>query len=263
MQASRGRTVKLTLAYDGTDYVGWQRQANGVSVQALLEDALARIEERRVTVSGAGRTDAGVHALGQVASVQLRCALDNRTLVRALNVMLPGDIRVLCAEHADAGFHVRHGARSKTYRYRIVTGGVLSPFERRYAWHVPQALDCPPMRDASVLLRGRHDFAAFKASGSTPSTTVRMIFRCEMDSLGADSLAPGDGMTRSGSLITFEITGEGFLRHMVRTIVGTLVEVGSSRRDPASVEQAIRSGDRRQAGPTAPAHGLFLVRVGY
>ena len=178
-------------------------------------------------------------------------------------MMLPGDIRVLCAERAEAGFHARYGARSKTYRYRIVTGGVLSPFERRYAWHVPQALDCQPIRDASVLLRGRHDFAAFQASGSTPSTTVRTIFRCEMDSLGADSRAPGDGMTRGGSLITFEITGEGFLRHMVRTIVGTLVEVGSSRRDPVSVEQAIRSGDRSQVGPTAPAHGLFLVRVDY
>ena len=263
VEVSKGRSVKLTLAYDGTDYVGWQRQANGVSVQALLEDALARIEERRVTVTGAGRTDAGVHALGQVASVRLRCALDDRTLVRALNAMLPSDIRVLCAEHADLDFHARYGALSKTYRYRIVTGGVLSPFERRYAWYIPQALDCGPMRAASALLRGRHDFAVFQVSEPASSTTVRTIFRCEMKPLGTDSRAPGDGMTSGGSLITFEITGDGFLRHMVRTIVGTLVEVGSDRRDSATVEQAIRSGDRSQVGPTAPAHGLFLVRVNY
>ncbi len=261
MQGSDGRTVKLTLAYDGTDYVGWQRQENGVSVQALLEQALERIEEREVAVTGAGRTDAGVHALGQTASVRLRCALDDRTLVRALNTMLPGDIRVLDAEPADPDFHARYAARSKTYRYRILSGGVSSPFERRYAWHIPQALDCPAMRDTTVLLRGRHDFAAFQASGSSAATTERTIFRCELDRLRAD--APGDGVRTGTSLIAFEITGDGFFRHMVRTIVGTLVEVGSGRRDLASVEQAMQSRDRRQVGPTAPARGLFLVRVNY
>ena len=263
MQGSDGRTVKLTLAYDGTDYVGWQRQENGVSVQALLEQALERIEEREVAVTGAGRTDAGVHALGQTASVRLRCVLDDRTLVRALNAMLPGDIRVLDAEPADPDFHARYAARSKTYRYRILSGGLSSPFGRRYAWHIPQALDYPAMRDTTVLLRGRHDFAAFQASGSSAATTDRTIFQCELDRLRADASAPGDGVRTNASLIAFEITGDGFLRHMVRAIVGTLVEVGSGRRDPASVEQAIQSRDRRQVGPTAPARGLFLVRVNY
>ena len=263
VEVSKGRSVKLTLAYDGTDYVGWQRQANGVSVQALLEDALARIEERRVTVTGAGRTDAGVHALGQVASVRLRCALDDRTLVRALNAMLPSDIRVLCAEHADLDFHARYGALSKTYRYRIVTGGVLSPFERRYAWYIPQALDCGPMRAASALLRGRHDFAVFQVSEPASSTTVRTIFRCEMKPLG--NRLPGAGRRDDEWRLTDHFRdhgrwlppshGSNHRRHVGRG--GERPERFSDRRAGHSV------GDRSQVGPTAPAHGLFLVRVNY
>lgn len=254
-----GRSVKLTLAYDGTDYVGWQRQANGVSIQAVLEDALARIEDRRVTLAGSGRTDAGVHALGQVASVRLCCPLNEQELIRALNSMLPRDIRVLCVERAELDFHARYAALSKTYRYRVVTSKVLSPFEQRYSWHVTRALNCVPMRDASNLMCGRHDFSAFQVGEPVSPPTIRTIFKFEMQS---SSVKPGDEVN-GGSVITFEITGDGFLRHMVRSIVGTLVQVGSGKRDLSTIERALRLGDRTEVGPTAPARGLFLVRVNY
>ncbi len=259
VESLEGRSVKLTLAYDGTDYVGWQRQANGVSIQAVLEDALARIEDRRVTLAGSGRTDAGVHALGQVASVRLCCPLNEQELIRALNSMLPRDIRVLCAERADSDFHARYAALSKTYRYRVVTSKVLSPFEQRYSWHVTRALDSVQMRDASTLLCGRHDFSAFQVGEPVSSPTIRTIFKFEMQS---SSVKPGDEVN-GGFVITFEITGDGFLRHMVRSIVGTLVQVGSGKRDLSTIERALRLGDRTEVGPTAPARGLFLVRVNY
>jgi tRNA pseudouridine38-40 synthase len=160
------RTIKLTLAYDGTDYVGWQRQARGRSVQGELERALEEIEGRRVTVTGAGRTDAGVHALGQVASVQLAHGIEMPVLFRALNAKLPPDIRLLAAEAVASGFHARYAARCKTYRYNLAFGAVASPFTRCYAWHVRESLDFEAMRAAAERLHGRHDFAAFQAVGT-------------------------------------------------------------------------------------------------
>ena len=257
------RMIKLTVAYEGTEYVGWQRQRNGVSIQARLEEALERIEGQPVGVTAAGRTDAGVHALGQVVSVRLSHANDLPALARALNATLPADIRVVGVEMATADFDARRTARSKTYRYRIVTGGVISPFEYRYAWHVPHSLDCPAMLEAGSSLEGQHDFATFQATGSSVTTTVRTIHRFDLDHARSDrSLV--DGLPGGeNSFIVFDIEGDGFLRHMVRAIVGTLVEVGSGQRTVESVGRALRSGDRATAGPTAPARGLFLMRVDY
>ena len=242
-------TFKLTIAYDGTDYVGWQRQATGTSIQGLLEDALKPIEGAPVTVHGAGRTDAGVHALAQVASVQLTAAIDAATLGRALNAVLPSDVRVLRVEPEAADFHARFSAIGKRYEYRIINGPVVPPFVHRYVWHVPQPLDFQAMADASAPLVGRHDFAAFQAAGSETHTTVRSIQAIEWR---------GDAPSH-----TLHIEGDGFLRHMVRNIVGTIVEVGLGRRDAADVARILASRDRSQAGVTAPAKGLFLAAVLY
>jgi len=249
------RTLKLTLSYDGTRLVGWQRQAAGDSVQGVLEDALARFEGGPVTVHGAGRTDAGVHALGQVASVQVTLAHDAATLARALNAQLPEDVRVLAVEDAAPGFHARFDARSKTYRYCIRNGPVASPFERAFVWHVPQPLDLDAMRQAAACLLGRHDFSAFRSIGTEVPDAVRTLHASAI----VETAGAGDG----GRLLTYEVTGDGFLRHMVRAIVGTLVEVGRGWRDPAQMDALLQSRDRARAGATAPPHGLFLVRVVY
>jgi len=289
-------TFKLVLSYDGTNYLGWQRQANGVSIQALIEDALRVLDGRAVAVAGAGRTDAGVHALGQVASCTIARELSPDALLRAINAHLPPDIRVLSAEEAPPGFHPRFGARRKTYRYRVWNGDVLSPFERAYAWHVPGPLDVEAMRAAARLLEGRHDFAAFQAAGSDVATTEREVFSSRViaglkpcatgvDTESGPGLKPatavgtrsGAGLkpattagTRSGAglqpcdpLIVYEVTGSGFLRHMVRIIVGSLVEVGRGRQPVEWIGAVIASRDRAAAGPTAPPHGLFLVGVEY
>ncbi len=246
------RTLKLTVQYDGTAYVGWQRQSNGPSVQGLIEQALKPIEGCDVSVHGAGRTDAGVHALGQVASVVVENALAGPKLARALNAVLPPDVRVLAVEDAPAGFHARFSARAKTYEYRIVNAPLISAFLHRYAWHVPQPLDVEAMRTAAGPLVGTYDFAAFQGSRSAVRATERTIL----------DLGWQDGGGFDFPLV-LTVTGDGFLRHMVRNIVGTLVEVGAGRRDPWHVLSVLNSRDRAQAGPTAPSHGLFLTHVLY
>lgn len=249
---ARSKSLKLTLQYDGTSYVGWQRQAAGVSIQGLLEDALAPIAGAPVTVHGAGRTDAGVHALGQVASVKLSSTLDEPTLVRALNAVLPPDVRVLAADEVEPDFHARFSARAKTYEYRIVNAPFVSAFLHRYVWHVAQPLDLEAMRTACGPLVGRHDFAGFQGAGSEVATTERTILDLEW--------ADGGGFDLP---LVLRVTGDGFLRHMVRNVVGTLVEVGTGRWDPWRLLAILESRDRTQAGPTAPARGLFLTQVTY
>ena len=247
-------TFKLTLAYEGTGFVGWQRQATGRSVQALVEEALSRLEGAPVAVVGAGRTDAGVHALGQVAGVTLTPRFEAGVLRRALNATLPPDVRVLAVEPAPDDFHARSAARAKTYRYRLVCGPVLSPFDRRVAWHVPGPLDAGEMGRAARALEGRHDFAAFQSVGSDVRTTVRSLLRSTL------TASVRDEETRD---LVYEVTGDGFLRHMVRAIVGTLVDVGVGRLGAADVPGILASCDRRRAGATAPARGLCLISVSY
>ena len=248
------RTFKITLSYDGTDFSGFQSQVHVRSVQGELEAALAEVEGTRVVVHGAGRTDAGVHALGQVASFTLSNSIAAGDLLRALNAKLPEDVRALSVEEAASGFNARFHARSKVYRYRISNTRVMSPFQRRYAWHISRSLDLNAMRQAALDLTGEHDFRSFQAVGGTVQTTVRTITR---SSWSEEPLAGG------GRLLTYEVAGSGFLKHMVRTMVGTLVEVGDGRRSPDSLLALVASRNRAAAGPTAPPSGLYLVRVDY
>ena len=253
------RILKLTLAYDGTRFVGWQRQADGESIQQWLEEALARLEGAPVTVHGAGRTDAGVHALGQVASASVTFTHPAATIVRAVNAHLPEDIRMLDVVDAASDFHARFSARSKSYRYRIRPGTVGDPFTRAFAWHLAEPLNVTAMTDAAAALVGTHDFAAFQSAGTEVASTTRTIFRSEIretEHSGADLSGPRQ-------MCVYEVTADGFLRHMVRAIVGTLVEIGRGWRSVESMAQLIEHGTRAQAGATAPPHGLFLVRVDY
>ena len=245
------RTIKLTLQYDGTEFVGWQRQRTGESIQGLLEDALARIEGAPVSVHGAGRTDAGVHALGQVASVRLQSALEPETLARALNANLPASIRVFEAAVVPDDFHARFSAVSKTYEYRIWNGPAVPPFVRQYVWHVPNQLDAPALEHGAAAISGEHDFAAFQGSGATVRTTVRRVSSARWQAV------------QPGGLFVFEIAGDGFLRHMVRSLVGTLVEIGQHRRPVEDIARLLQSTSRAGAGRTAPAQGLILTRVDY
>lgn len=244
------KTIKLTIAYDGTDFVGWQRQESGISIQGAIEDALAKIDGAPVTLSGAGRTDAGVHALGQVASARIAARLDDQTMGRALNANLPGAIRVTAVETVPDDFHARFSARGKSYEYRIWNGAAIPPFIRLYAWHIPEPLDLDPMREAARAIVGEHDFAGFRSAQSVNHTTVRRIWT-------AAWRASGDG------LLVFDISGEGFMRYMVRSLVGTLVEIGRGQRPAADLGRLLETPDRSAAGRTAPAHGLFLVNVAY
>jgi tRNA pseudouridine38-40 synthase len=244
------RTLKITLAYDGTGFVGWQRQAEGESVQGLLEGALARFEGAPVVVHGAGRTDAGVHALGQVATAQMTASHDPATLVRALNAQLPDAIRVRSIDDVPPEFHARFSARSKTYSYRIRNTPIADPFRRAYEWHIPESLDHSAMAQAARTLLGTHDFSAFQSAGTDIRSTVRSLTRAELH-------CADDG------LLTLQFTANGFLRHMVRAMVGTLVEVGRGWRLPDAVAPLLAGGRRADAGVTAPPHGLFLISVDY
>lgn len=259
------RNFKLTLAYDGTGLVGWQRQASGTSVQGLLEDACARLAKAPVAVAGAGRTDAGVHATGQVASAAFHTALDVHTLRRALNAHLPSAVRVWRVEEAEPDFHARFARHRKTYEYRILNGPVADPFRDRYAWHVPQRLSATAMSDAAASLVGTHDFAAFQSAGSEAATTVRTVesSRLSVQSISDEAEEHDAAVTWDGCWLVYRIAGTGFLRHMVRTITGTLVEIGATRADPEIITTLLATRSRADAGPTAPAHGLCLRGVEY
>jgi tRNA pseudouridine38-40 synthase len=243
------RRIRLVVEYDGTDFAGWQRQPRSPTIQAALEDALLRLTGERLVVHGAGRTDAGVHALGQVAAITTASPLPAETLRRALCALLPPAISVVAADEVEASFDPRRHARGKLYRYRIWNRPSRSPHEARHAWHRTRPLDDAAMAEAAALLIGEHDFAAFRAADCERRTTVRRVF----------SLA----VRRSGPLVTVEVEATAFLKNMVRIIVGTLDEVGRGRLSPDAVAAILAGRDRAAAGPTAPPHGLFLVEVHY
>lgn len=246
---------RLTLAYDGTDFEGWQAQARPEgpcvrTVQGELEAALSRLAgDRPVRVSGAGRTDAGVHALGQVASFELPRAYEPQALQRALNGLLPADVRVLEAAEAPPGFHARKSALSKLYRYELDTGAVQLPTRRRYAGHVPWTLDAEAVAEAAALFVGRHDFASLASAGGSARTSVRTITRSHVAFVG--------------TTLRYEVEATGFLRKMVRSIVGALVEVGRGVLAADDLRRALDARDRRAWPRPAPACGLTLVRVDY
>jgi tRNA pseudouridine38-40 synthase len=241
------KNYRLVVGYDGTDFRGWQRQPDGRTVQGVLEEAVFKVTRKRTVVHGAGRTDAGVHALGQVAGFRGAFKLTDEVLYRALNAVLPADVRVFSLEEAPTGFHARRSARSKLYRYRIVTAPQASPLDRRYVLHWPYPLRIGAMREAARLFVRTADFTAF--ASNRDRSPVRTVTRSEL--------------RRSGDEIVYSIEAQGFLRYMVRTIVGTLLEVGRGRIRPADIEKIFGRKDRSLAGPTAPARGLTLVRVDY
>ncbi|NLW55887.1 MAG: tRNA pseudouridine(38-40) synthase TruA [Firmicutes bacterium] len=244
------RNIKLTLAYDGTDFCGFQRQAQGErTVQSELEKALARLTGSVPKLIAAGRTDSGVHAKGQVVNFQTTSRIPTARWTAALNSCLPPDLVVWQAEEVPLEFHARYGAKSKTYQYIVSCRRWPDVFLRRYSYHWPGVLDLKAMGRAAAQLVGEHDFRGFAAAGSTVKTTVRRLYRAEVE--------------RRGEEIYFTFQGNGFLYKMVRNMVGTLLLIGERKAAPLLVEEIFAHGDRQAAGPTAPPQGLTLVSVEY
>ena len=246
---------KLTIQYDGTDFHGWQVQGEERTVQGELARVLAVIEGKAVTVHGSGRTDAGVHAEGQVASVRLAREIGPEKLRAAINGNLAPDVRVIAADRVADDFHARYSARGKTYRYRIFNAAVVSPFWFRYALHDARPLDLERIRSCAALLLGQHDWTAFSAAQAEAETRVREVTSLEVSERWDER--------GQGRLVEIEVSADGFLRYMVRSIAGTLLEVGRGRLDEERVARALGSGDRKLVGATAPACGLTLMRVQY
>jgi len=245
------RNVKLTIEYDGTGYQGWQVQGDSPTIQLILEQQIPKAVQHPVRVTGSGRTDSGVHAVGQVANFQTESAIPAGNLVHAVNAHLPRDIAVVSAEDVPEAFHARFSAKGKTYRYTILNREARSPLLRDRAWHVRTKLDVDRMVLAARHLAGEHDFQAFqsKSAETEEMSTVRTITQLDIAS--------------HDSLVEFTVSASGFLYNMVRAIVGTLVQVGVGRFEPADVQRILQSRDRSQAGPTAPARGLCLIEVHY
>ena len=250
------RHIRLVVEYDGTSLCGWQRQASDPTVQGHLEAALAKLLQHDVAVTGASRTDAGVHARGQVASFRTDRAIPLQGVRRGLNSLLPDTIAVRDAREAPDEFHPRFSATGKHYRYTILIRPDRSPRWRDRAWHHPEALDVEAMRAGAARLLGEHDFAAFRAAGCSARTTIRRIDAIDLTTVP-------DPEDPTGVLLTVDVRGNAFLRMMVRIVVGTLTEVGAGRWTPAQVAEIIASKDRTKAGKTAPAGGLELVEVRY
>lgn len=273
------RNIRLIVAYDGTDFFGWQRQPNLPTIQACLEAAIEKLVAERATLYGSGRTDAGIHAQYQVANFRTESKIPADDLVKALNNLLPPTVRVKSACDVDPSFHARHDARCKLYRYRILCAPIASPFIARFVHHYSYSLDRHRMSAAARLLVGEHNFTSFAASKDNGfrdcgfgvrekgnANTLRIHSR-EMQT-------PRESMVRTifssrilwrprASILAYEVRGSGFLRHMVRNIVGTLIEVGRGKLEPRDVLKILEARDRTRAGPTAPASGLCLMKVDY
>jgi len=266
---------KVTLAYDGTEFSGWQRQSGRRTVQEEFERAWHEITGETVRVTASGRTDAGVHAAGQVVGIVSNTRLSPEDLIGGLNAKLPCDAAVRCIEFAPEGFHATTDAKRKRYRYTIYNDRRRPVFFRRYVWHVPTLLNAAAMHCAAQSLVGTHDFASFQSAGSERQSTVRTIFAAEVtatragqgrapgDCLQGKPLFPADSPAEADALIHIDVEGDGFLYNMVRSIAGTLAEVGRGRQPERWVADVIAARDRTAAGQTAPAHGLSLISVTY
>jgi tRNA pseudouridine38-40 synthase len=249
------RNFKLVLAYDGAEFSGWQVQPDAETIQGTLASAIGRLTGEKVLPQGAGRTDAGVHALAQVASFATRSGIPAENLIKALNDILPASIRVLEASEAPAEFHARKSARGKTYRYHIFRGPICPPFLARYVWHYPYLLDEVAIRQAAEVVLGEHDFTSFaavvpeKGKDEDEASNVRHMFDSRWE--------------RQGDQLVYTVRGSGFLHHMVRNLVGTFVLVGKGTLKQEDMRQILKARDRSAAGPTAPASGLYMVAVEY
>jgi len=241
------QNYKIVLSYDGTDFHGWQRQPEKRTIQSLLEETIAKITQKKVTAIGAGRTDAGVHAQGQVANFKANITLSNEELLRALNSLLPGDIGIISLETAEMNFHARKMARSKIYQYRIFNSPDIPPFLHRYVLYWPPPLNVKTMKKAAPLFEREADFTAF--SSNRLLNPVRRVTSSKI--------------RQKGKEITYTIEANGFLRYMVRTIVGTLLEIGKGKLQPEKIEDIFREQKRSLASPTAPSKGLCLMKVIY
>jgi tRNA pseudouridine38-40 synthase len=258
--SQHGSNWKLTLSYDGTDFFGWQVQPGRLTIQGTLADAIERVTGEHVLPQGSGRTDAGVHARGQVASFFLQAGIPAANLLRALNRRLPESIAVLRADEAPPEFHARHSARAKTYEYRIFRGEICPPWIARFAWAMAWPLNVDGMVEAARLVMGTHDFTAFAANEPDLKTRSGGANREQADNVRKifDSQWGLDG-----DMLIYRVSGNGFLHHMVRNLVGTLVEVGRGKLAPDAIASILDTRCRSEAGPTAPARGLFLDSVEY
>jgi len=244
------RNIRLILEYDGTGYHGWQRQKNENTIQAVMEDRIRMMVNEPVTLTASGRTDAGVHALYQVCNLITESGIEPEPMRRGLNSLLPDDIFVRKTECVPLDFHSRYSARSKVYEYRIMNQEDPDLFLRNYTWHIRRKLTVEDMRKCLAMLTGRHDFSSFRSTGSSNRDPVREMMRAELN-------GPVD------NILFFVFEANGFLRHMVRNIVGSVVEVGQGRTSVSEFEEILRSGDRCRAGIKAPSRGLFLKLVKY
>ena len=267
------RNIRLDIAYDGTNYYGWQYQPGKLTIQGIMEERLSRMLKEPIRLQCAGRTDTGVHAWGQVANFHTSQNIAPDALQRGLNSMLPKDILVTKTSEAEEGFHARFQVKDKTYIYRIIHAKFISPFERNYAWHIFFPLNLEAMRQAAQYILGTHNFTSFQGSGCTNQQLEKTVFALELaedylwcQEMSRVTLLTPDTTKMCGMphrLIRITIRADGFLRHMVRNIVGTLVEVGRGRLVPEDISRILAACDRTQAGPTAPACGLYLAEVNY
>ena len=243
------KNIKLKIEYDGTDFFGWQKQSKGRTVQEEIEKALSKILKKEIKINGSGRTDARVHAKGQVANFREEFTIPVERLPVALNSVLSDDIAILSAREMNRDFHARYNAMGKKYVYKIYNSNIRSPLSRNYVYYVPQELDIEKMKMATKYFLGTHDFKGFMAAGSSVQDTVRTIYNLDI--------------VEKEKHITVEVSGNGFLYNMVRIITGTLVDIGRGKINVNDLESIIDSGDRKRAGHTAPAQGLYLYEVYY
>lgn len=243
------RNIALVVSYDGTAYHGWQRQPDRITIQEVLEDRIRKIVNHNIKIYAGGRTDSGVHAYGQVINFFTESAILPTSLKRGLNSLLPADIRVVEASDIHDKFHARYSAKSKIYVYTILNQPHNSPFHARYVWHIPWEVDVAPMKTAAGIIMGSHDFSSFKKKEVVYKSHIRDVFQ--------------SAVKRQGNFIYIIVEATGFLRYMVRNIVGTLILVGSGRLSPHFFREILECKDRDKAGPTAPAKGLFLRKIKY